>query len=87
MRKNLSAEAANLSGGESSSFDNRNELEADLGTLINHLRNSYILSFRPTSTEPGLHTIKVRLASRPELIVSARSSYWATDAATTETQH
>jgi len=89
MRKNLSAEVANLSGGESSSFDNRGELEADLGTLTNHIRNSYILSFYPTSTEPGLHTIKVRLAQHPELIVSARSSYWASDTTTApaETQH
>lgn len=81
MRKNLSAEVANLSGGESSSFDNQIELNADLGVLNNHIRNSYILSFYPTSTEPGLHTIKVRMARHPELIVSARSSYWAGDAA------
>ncbi len=81
MRKNLSAEVANLSGGESSSFDNQVELNADLGVLNNHIRNSYILSFYPTSTEPGLHTIKVRMARHPELIVSARSSYWASDAA------
>jgi hypothetical protein len=84
MRKNLSAEVANLSGGEASSFDNRGELEEDLGVLTNHIRNSYILSFYPTSTEPGLHTIKVRMARHPELIVSARSNYWAADSSTTE---
>src|SRR6266851_486762 len=87
MRKNLSAEIANLSGGESSSFDGRSQLDEDLGVLTNHIRNSYILSFYPTSTEPGLHTIKVRMARHPELIVSARSNYWASDSSTTEIQH
>src|SRR6266851_1745240 len=79
MRKNLSAEVANLSGGESMSFDDRGELEQDMNVLNNHIRNSYILSFSPTSAEPGLHTIKVRLAHHPKMIVSARTSYWAAD--------
>jgi VWFA-related protein len=79
MRKNLSAEVANLSGGESMSFDGRSELEQDMNVLNNHIRNSYILSFSPTSAEPGLHAIKVRLAHHPEMMVSARTSYWAAD--------
>jgi VWFA-related protein len=79
MQKNLSAEVAALSGGESMSFDGRGELETDLNVLSNHIRNSYILSFSPTSAAPGLHTIKVQLAHHPEMIVSARSSYWAAD--------
>jgi VWFA-related protein len=79
MQKNLSAEVASLSGGESMSFDGRGELESDLNNLNNHIRNSYILSFTPTSTEPGLHTIKVSLAHHSEVIVSARTSYWAAD--------
>jgi hypothetical protein len=80
MRKNLSAEVANLSGGEASSFDNENELDQNLGVLTNHLRNSYILSFSPTSTKPGLHAIQVRLAHHPELLVTARANYWSADA-------
>jgi VWFA-related protein len=79
MQKNLSAEVARLSGGEASSFDNRNELDEALGRLNSHIRNSYILSFQPSSAEPGLHTIKVQLAHHPELIVSARSNYWASE--------
>jgi VWFA-related protein len=79
MQKNLSAEVANLSGGESLGFDGRGELESDMNVLSNHIRNSYILSFTPTSAEPGLHTIKVALAHHPEMIVSARTSYWAAD--------
>src|SRR5580704_3266285 len=79
MQKNLSAEVADLSGGESMSFNGRGELEQDMNVLNNHIRNSYILSFSPASAEPGLHTIKVRLAHHPEMIVSARTSYWAAD--------
>jgi VWFA-related protein len=79
LQKNLSAEVADLSGGESMSFDSRGELESDINFLNNHIRNSYLLSFTPTSTEPGLHALKVSLAHHPELIVSARSSYWASD--------
>ncbi len=79
MQKNLSAEVANLSGGESNSFDNKNELDEALGRVNSHIRNSYILSFYPTSTEPGLHTIKVQLVHHPEMIVSARGSYWANE--------
>jgi VWFA-related protein len=80
MRENLSAEVARLSGGESMSFDNRVELEQDLNVLSNHIRASYILSFYPTSAKPGLHTIKVSLVRHPEMVVSARTSYWAADA-------
>jgi VWFA-related protein len=76
MHKNMSAEIAALSGGETSSFDNAVELGDDLGMLNNHIRNRYILSFYPASQTPGLHTIAVRLAHHPELLVSARRNYW-----------
>ncbi len=87
MRKNLSAEVANLSGGETSGFTSRGELDTALSAMSNHIHNSYILSFYPTSTEPGLHTLEVRLAHHPELVVSARRNYWATDTTANETQH
>jgi len=80
-RKNTSEELAGLSGGESSSFDNRVELDQDLGILNNHIRNSYILSFYPTSGKPGLHAIRVALPRHPELVVTARRSYWSVAAA------
>jgi len=86
MRKNLSAEVASLSGGETSGFTSRGELDAALGTMSNHIRNSYILSFYPTSTEPGLHTIEVRLVHHPELLVSTRRNYWSVNSRA-EMQH
>ncbi|WP_348267577.1 VWA domain-containing protein [Edaphobacter paludis] len=76
MHKNMSAEIAALSGGETSSFDNAVELGDDLNVLNNHIRNRYILSFYPTSQTTGLHTIAVRLVHHPELLVSARRNYW-----------
>lgn len=79
MQKNLSAEVANLSGGESGSFDNKNEFDEVLDRVSSHIRNSYILTFQPTSAKPGLHTIRVQLPHHPEMIVSARTSYWADD--------
>jgi VWFA-related protein len=79
MQKNLSAEVADLSGGEAGSFDNKNELDEVLDRVSSHIRNSYILSFQPTSAEPGLHSIRVQLPHHPEMIVSARTSYWAAD--------
>jgi VWFA-related protein len=87
MRKNMSAEVANLSGGEASSFDNKAELDQNLGILTNHLRNSYILSFTPSSRKPGLHTIQVRLAHHPDLRVTARTNYWSADATETAPTH
>jgi VWFA-related protein len=77
MQKNLSAEIANLSGGEAMTFDGRGELESNLNVLTNYIHNTYLLSFTPTSARPGLHMIKVSLPRHPELVVSARTSYWA----------
>ena len=79
MRKDLSAEVAQLSGGDSVHFDGRGELEAAIERMGGRLRNTYFLSFSPTSNEPGVHTIKVLLPRHPEMIVSARTSYWAED--------
>lgn len=77
MRKNVAAEMATLSGGEAAAFDNQHQLDDGLATISSHLRNRYTLSFTPTSNEPGLHPLQVRLPQHPELIVSARTSYWA----------
>jgi hypothetical protein len=76
MRKNVAGEMASLSGGEAAAFENQHQLDDGLGMLSSHLRNRYTLSFTPTSAEPGMHPIQVRLPSHPELTVSARTSYW-----------
>jgi hypothetical protein len=58
-----------------------------MNILNNHLRNSYILSFTPTSQNPGLHTIRVSVPHHPGLVVSARSSYWAEESVGSVTNH
>lgn len=79
MRKNVAAEMASLSGGEAAGFNNQHDLDDGLTTISNHLRNRYTLSFTPGSSEPGLHPIQVRVPNHPDLIVSARASYWLSD--------
>lgn len=76
MRKNVSAELATLSGGEAARFDNQHQLDDQLGILANHLRNRYMLSFAPTSAQPGFHALHVSLLNHPNFTVSARTSYW-----------
>ncbi len=76
MRKNTAAELATLSGGEAARFDNQHQLDDQLSILTNHLRNRYMLSFAPTSAQPGLHALHVSLFNHPDLTVSARTSYW-----------
>lgn len=78
MRKNVAAETASLSGGEPFVFSNKEHLDEALNTVANHVKNGYTLSFQPSSPHPGLHTLKVSIPEHPDLIVHARSSYWAT---------
>ncbi len=82
MRKNTAAEVANLSGGESLPFGNQRDLDDELATIANHLPNRYTLTFRPTSTEPGYHEIRVQLANQTlAATVKARTSYWSSGTA------
>ncbi len=80
MHKNLAAEVAGLSGGEPFGFGNKVEFDRALNALSNDVRNGYLLSFRPTVPDPGLHTLKLRVPDHPDYLVSARSNYWAGDA-------
>jgi VWFA-related protein len=77
LKKNASAEVARLSGGETSGFDTKNQLQEELNTLKNNMANSYILSFTPTSDRTGMHALGVGVVKHPEFVVSARGSYWA----------
>jgi VWFA-related protein len=81
MRTDTAAEVATLSGGEHVGFDNKAGLERELGEIANHIPARYILSFRPTSKQPGFHALSVRVVNQTEpLDVSARSSYWSSAA-------
>jgi hypothetical protein len=78
MQKDTSAEIAALSGGESLPFGNKTQLDQQLAFLANHFAATYTLSFRPTSKQPGFHSLQLRIAGHPEFQVSARTSYWST---------
>ncbi|HEX4156369.1 MAG TPA: hypothetical protein VHY48_12220 [Acidobacteriaceae bacterium] len=76
MRTDTSGEIAALSGGESLPFATKAELDQQLALLANHFAATYTLSFRPTSNQPGFHSLQLRIAGHPEARVSARTSYW-----------
>src|SRR6185312_7431935 len=73
MRDDTAAEVAALSGGEHVRFENKASLEHQLGLIANHIPARYILSFSPTSKQPGFHALSVRVVDRGEqLDVAAR---------------
>ena len=76
MRENTSSSIALMSGGESLPFATRSDLEQQLSALTNHLAATFTLSFRPTSNQPGFHSLQLRVAGHPELQISSRTSYW-----------
>ena len=82
LRQNVPETVARQTGGEYAKFDNAKGLERDLFGISNHLPNQYILSFHPRAPHPGLHTIGLELKNYDNLSVTARSSYWADNGAT-----
>ena len=79
LREDTSATIAELSGGESFPFATKSELEQQISLLANHFAATVTLSFRPTSKQPGFHSLRLRIPARSDLQISARSSYWSTD--------
>jgi hypothetical protein len=71
------AELAVQSGGEHVQFDGESDLGEKMLTVGNGIRSGYILSFRPNSATPGLHTITVRVIEQNKRFqILARKSYW-----------
>jgi hypothetical protein len=77
MRKNVPSTVASMTGGEYELFATRKKFEVRMNDFTNHLHSRYLLSFAPKSPHPGLHQLRVRLKSAPELTILARTSYWA----------
>ena len=84
LRHNAPETVAKLTGGEYFHFHNQRDLERSLETISNHVPNRYVLSFQPQSPQPGLHAITVTLKDHPDLILTARTSYWAEDQSKTQ---
>jgi VWFA-related protein len=76
FRHNISESVAHLTGGEYFQFKNVKTLDKDLFTIANHIPNRYVLTFRPSSPEPGFHTVVLQLRNYPQLSVDARNGYW-----------
>lgn len=76
LRQNTASELASLSGGDYMSFNSKRTFDEDLLRVSNQIRNYYLLSFKPGG-EPGLHSIRVRVAGYPDAVVQTRRTYWA----------
>jgi VWFA-related protein len=87
LRKNVPETVAQLSGGEYFSFKDTRGVERAMMSLSNHIPNRYVLSFEPQSPHPGIHAISLRLKDYTDLVVTARSSYWAENQDDTQVTH
>jgi VWFA-related protein len=64
-------------GGAQFSFTRLKSLEKLVAELGEELHTQYILSFSPAqSSEPGFHTIEIKIKDRANLTVRTRPGYW-----------
>ena len=77
MHDDTAAALAALSGGEDVQFADTSDLDRELSILANEIPSGYMLSFHPSSNEPGLHIIKVQMKKKANLNVTARAIYWS----------
>jgi VWFA-related protein len=76
FKKNVAKEIAKESGGEYENFTGDKRFEERVAEAARHTRNRYLISFSPSDTTPGLHTIKVRTAQDYGARIVARANYW-----------
>jgi VWFA-related protein len=76
LRTNTAESIAQLTGGEFFHFHDSKDLKAGLIAVSNDVPNYYVLSFRPTSLEPGLHALRLKIKDRPQVVIKSRSEYW-----------
>jgi VWFA-related protein len=77
LKKNMSKEIAQESGGEYATFFTDKKFEARVIAAARDARNRYLITFSPSDPTPGLHTIKVRTAQDYGARIVARANYWA----------
>jgi len=76
FKKNVAREVATMSGGEYTTFTGDKKFEQRILDAARHARNRYLITFHPSSNEPGLHTLKVRTTQDYGARVVARANYW-----------
>jgi VWFA-related protein len=76
FKKNVAKEVAVMSGGEYTTFIGDKRFETRVMTAARDARNRYLITFSPTDTTPGLHTIRVRMAEDYGARIVARANYW-----------
>lgn len=77
VKKNVAKQIALMSGGEYAPFTRDKGFEERVAEVSQHARNRYLLSFHPTDSSPGLHSLTVRLKENYGAHVVARANYWA----------
>ncbi len=76
FRKNITKEIAQMSGGEYTTFLGDRKFDQRVADEARHARNRYLVTFRPSNPEPGLHSIRVRLHEDIGAHIVARANYW-----------
>jgi VWFA-related protein len=76
VRKNVTKEIAQMSGGEYTTFAGDKKFEARVVDAAKHARNRYLITFSPSNPTPGLHTLRVRTAQDYGARIVARDHYW-----------
>ena len=76
FKKNVTKELSHMSGGEYNTFTGEKDFEKRVVESAQHARNRYLITFSPSDTTPGLHTIRVRLAQNYGARIVARANYW-----------
>ncbi|HEY1803007.1 MAG TPA: VWA domain-containing protein [Terracidiphilus sp.] len=76
LRKNVTKEIAELSGGEYAQFVTDKRFEAEIMTAARDARNRYLITFSPSDPTPGLHSIRVRTVEDYGARIVARANYW-----------
>jgi len=79
LHRNFAQDIAAMMGGEDGKFNNKITFDSTFASIANGIRGRYLLSFQPKQPTPGPHSIRVRLRDpRKDLVLRARSEYWAT---------
>ncbi len=76
FKKNVAKEIAQESGGEYTTFVGDKKFEQRVVDAAKHMRNRYLITFSPTDTTPGLHTLRVQTTRDLGARIVARSNYW-----------